>query len=613
MCGLCGYIDKTKKEQKQLVIKEMASKILHRGPDSEGIYTDDDIAIAFRRLSIIDLEGGSQPIYNEKKDKLIFFNGEIYNYQELRKDLEKKGHKFSTHSDTEVILHGYEEYKEKIVNKLRGMFSFVIWDIKTKEMFGARDNFGIKPFYYYQTDDIFIWGSEIKTFLANPSFKMELNNEALRPYLTFQFSSMEETFFKNVKKLSPGHYFTYKKGKMDITQFWDVDFEPDYSKTMDDYVKEINDVMDDSVKHHKISDVKVGSFLSGGVDSSYLAAKLMPNNTFSVGFERKNFSEIDQAKDLSKILKIKNINKIVTPDEFFDKLPEIMYHSDEPHANLSAVPLYFLSEITRPHVTVVLSGEGADVVVGGNDTYSITSKDIKYRKIPKFIRHVVGKIAFNLPWFHGRKFLVKNGLSPEEYYAGNAFIFNENEKSKVLTSKYLSGKKWNEITKPIYDKVKTKDDISKMKYLDIHLWLPEDLLLKADKMTMAHSLELRVPFLDKEVMEIARKIPTEYQIKDNTTKYVFRQASNEVLPEEWAKRPKWGFPVPFHYWIREEKYYNKIKEIFLMDYAGEFFKQDYLLKLLDDHKSEKKQNGRKIYVIYTFLLWYKVYFIDKAQ
>ena len=610
MCGLCGFINKAKKEEKEKIITEMASKIIHRGPDSEGIYADNNIAVAFRRLSIIDLAGGSQPIFNEDNTKFIFFNGEIYNYQELKKDLEKK-YKFKTKTDTEVILHGYEEYGEKIVDKLRGMFAFVIWDTKKKEMFGARDQFGIKPFYYYLTDDMFMWGSEIKTFTANPYFKKELNDEALRPYLTFQFSSMEETFFKGVKKLKPGHYFKYKNGKMDIKEYWDVEFNEDRTKTMEEFIPEINKVMEDSVKHHKISDVKVGSFLSGGVDSSYIAAQLRPDNTFSVGFERAHFSEIDQAKELSELLETKNINKIVTPDEFFNILPEIMYHSDEPHANLSAVPLYFLSEITRPHVTVVLSGEGADEVFGGNDTYGISDRDRKYRKLPKALRHAIGKFAFNRPWFHGRRFLVKNGLSPEEYYAGNAFIFNENEKDKVLQPKYLKGKMWYEITNPIYEKVKDKDDVTKMKYLDIHLWLPEDLLLKADKMTMAHSIELRVPFLDKEVMKLAQTIPVDYEIQKNTTKYIFRKAANEILPDEWATRPKWGFPVPFHYWIREEKYYNIVKEAFSEKWVNKFFKQDYLLKLLEDHYNSKKQNGRKIYVIYTFILWYKEYFINE--
>ena len=612
MCGIVGFVNKQSKKEKQKIIKDMADRIIHRGPDSDGYYCDEDVAIGFRRLSIIDLSGGTQPIYNEEEDKLIFFNGEVYNFLELRKDLEKDGHKFRTNTDTEIILHGYEKYGEDIVDHLRGMYSFVLWDLKERKMFGARDIFGIKPLYYANMNDTFIFGSEIKSFLANPNFKKELNEEALRPYLTFQFSSLNETFFKGVYKLKPGHCFTYKDGKLDIRQYYDINFNDDLDTSMDEFSKKIQEVMKDSVEHHRISDVKVGSFLSGGVDSSYIAKLLMPNNTFSVGFEREHFSEIDQAKELSDLLKIENINKTITPDEYFDSLEKIMYYSDEPPANPSNVPLYFLSEMTRKHVTVALSGEGADEVFGGNDTYMVTDKDKKYRKLPAFLRHAIGKWALERPWFHGRKFLVKNGLAPEEYYVGPAFIFGEGEKDKVLQEKYLKGKTWKEIIAPIYEKVKDKDDITKMKYCDFHLWLPEDLLLKADKMTMAHSIELRVPFLDKEVMNLAQTIPSNMESRDNTTKYILRKTANEVLPDEWATRPKWGFPVPFHYWIREDKYYNKVKELFNEDFVSEFFKVDYLNKLLDDHKNEKKQNGRKIYVIYTFLIWYKVYFINEV-
>lgn len=612
MCGIVGFVNKQSKKEKQKIIKDMADRIIHRGPDSDGYYCDEDVAIGFRRLSIIDLSGGTQPIYNEEEDKLIFFNGEVYNFLELRKDLEKDGHKFRTNTDTEIILHGYEKYGEDIVDHLRGMYCFVIWDLKERKMFGARDIFGIKPLYYANMNDTFIFGSEIKSFLANPNFKKELNEEALRPYLTFQFSSLNETFFKGVYKLKPGHCFTYKDGKLDIRQYYDINFNDDLDTSMDEFSKKIQEVMKDSVEHHRISDVKVGSFLSGGVDSSYIAKLLMPNNTFSVGFEREHFSEIDQAKELSDLLKIENINKTITPDEYFDSLEKIMYYSDEPHANPSNVPLYFLSEMTRKHVTVALSGEGADEVFGGNDTYMVTDKDKKYRKLPAGLRHAIGKWALERPWFHGRKFLVKNGLAPEEYYVGPAFIFGEGEKDKVLQEKYLKGKTWKEIIAPIYEKVKDKDDITKMKYCDFHLWLPEDLLLKADKMTMAHSIELRVPFLDKEVMNLAQTIPSNMESRDNTTKYILRKTANEVLPDEWATRPKWGFPVPFHYWIREDKYYNKVKALFNEDFVSEFFKVDYLNKLLDDHKNEKKQNGRKIYVIYTFLIWYKVYFINEV-
>ena len=329
--------------------------------------------------------------------------------------------------------------------------------------------------------------------------------------------------------------------------------------------------------------------------------------------EKRLFSlrdEIDQAKGLSDLLHIENINKVITPDEFFDNLETIMYHSDEPHANLSAVPLYFLSKMTKDYVTVVLSGEGADELFGGYESYAISSTDLKYRKLPKFIRHSLGKMAFNKPWFHGRKFLVRNGLSVEEYYTGSSFIFNEFEKKDVLQNKYLKGKTFREITKPYFDKVKDLNEVEKMQYLDMHLWMVEDILLKADKMTMANSLELRVPILDRVVMDTARTISSNLKITNNTTKYVFRQAAFTKLPEEWAKRPKWGFPVPFHYWIKEDKYYNKIKELFSEDFVNEFFKQKNILKMLEDHKNDKAPNGRKIYTMYTFLVWYKKYFIE---
>lgn len=608
MCGIVGFVSNQNKKEKEKIIRKMATRINHRGPDSEGFYVSDKVALGFKRLSIIDLKGGSQPIYNEDDSKAIIFNGEIYNFQELRSKLEKKGHKFKTNADTEVILHGYEEYGSKILDKLRGMFAFVIWDIKKNEMFGARDNFGIKPFYYYQDNDVFMFSSEIKSFLEHHSFKKEVNKDALKPYLTFQFSALEETFFKGVYKLLPGCCFTYKDGKLEINKYYDVKFTPE-EKPIDYYSKEIQEEVDESVKYHKISDVKVGAFLSGGVDSSYIAATLMPNNTFSVGFEREHFNEVDQAKDLSNILGIENINKIITPEEFFGSLEDIMYYCDEPEGNLSTVPLYFLSRLAREHVTVVLSGEGADELFAGYECYAITKQDLMYRKIPKFIRHGIGKIAFSMPWFHGRKFLIRNGLSLEEYFTGSAFIFTEKDKKKVVRDKYLTGKDFREVTKPIFDKVKDMGEVTKMQYLDFHLWMPEDILLKADKMTMASSLELRVPFLDKEVMKVAEKIPDKYKITNDTTKYVFRRSAYEKLPEEWAKRPKWGFPVPFHYWIREEKYYNIVKEEFKKDYVNEFFYQDEILKLLDDHYYKGKQNGRKIYVIYAFLLWYKRYFI----
>lgn len=614
MCGLVGFVDRSTRREKEEYINNMKNKIIHRGPDSEGTYVDDDIALGFRRLSIIDLDGGSQPIYNEAGNMLIFFNGEIYNYQEIKRELIAKGHTFKTNTDTEVILHGYEEYGTRILNKLRGMFAFVIWDKDSKELFGARDHYGIKPFYYTEMGGNFMFGSEIKSFEGHPSFQKNLNKDALKPYLTFQYSVLRETFFKGVYKLEPGHYFTYKNKILDIKPYYEVSFT-DNGKVYEQVVEEIEGVVRESVEKHRISDVKVGSFLSGGVDSSYITKCLMPNKTFSVGFgntgDEATFNETTYAKELSHMLGIENYSKLITPDEFFNALEDVQYHSDEPHANLSAVPLYFLSQLTREHVTVVLSGEGADELFGGYESYGLCKEDVQYRKmVPEGIRRFLGNVAKNMKPFHGRHFLMHNGLPVEDYYIGQAMVFEDNEARDILTKEYRHGKNFKEITKPYFDKVKDQDDVVKMQYLDMHLWLPQDILLKADKMTMAHSIELRVPFLDKEVFKFASGLRKDYKIRNNTTKAALRDSANSILPEAWAKRKKKGFPVPFSKWIKEDKYYNIVKSTFEEEYAKEFFNIDTALRMLDEHKAGKKNHGRKIWTMYAFLLWYKVYFIN---
>ena len=352
MCGIVGFVDKAKNKKK--IIKNMADLIKHRGPDSDGYYVDDDVALGFRRLSIIDLEGGDQPIYNEDKTKLVFMNGEIYNYRELKEDLIKKGHKFSTNADTEVLVHGYEEYREEILDKLRGMFAFIIYDIKTKELFGARDFYGIKPLYYYITDDEFMYASEIKSFLAHPNFKKELNREMLEDYLTFQYSVGEDSFFKNVYKLRPGNYFKYKNGKLIINEYYSIKFECDDTKTEKEWKKDIERLLEDTIKAHKVSDVEVGSFLSSGVDSSYVATSSNVDKTFTVGWDNKKYREIDYAKELSKMINVKNISKKISKKEYFDNFSNIQYLMDEPLADPSAIALYFVANIASDNVKVAL-------------------------------------------------------------------------------------------------------------------------------------------------------------------------------------------------------------------------------------------------------------------
>ncbi len=609
MCGFCGYVNK--KEKKKEEIKKMTDAISHRGPDDENYYIDSDIAMGFRRLSIIDLKGGRQPMSNEDDSMVITFNGEIYNFKSIKEDLISKGHIFKTNADTEVILHGYEEYGENILSQLRGMFGFVIWDKNKKELFGARDHFGQKPFYYCNMNNTFMYGSEIKSFLYNSDFIKEVNKDSLKPYLTFQTSVLEETFFKGVYKLLPGHYFKYnlESNEFFTKKYYQIVFDAK-SEDFDSLVKKIDDAITSSIDTHMISDVEIGSYLSGGIDSSYVVSYLKPDKTFSVGFDYKNFNEVPFAKDLSDMLHIENINELIDSDDFFNVIDKVQYYADEPTANLSAVPLYFLSDLASKHVKVVLSGEGADELFGGYTFYKEDDLLLKYRKLPKFLRKAVKGIVSPLPDFHGKNFLTKGGSRIEDYYVGNAFVFDNKDANKVLAPKYQSKIKFQDITKPYYDEVKDKDDLTKMQYLDMHFWLPNDILLKADKMAMANSLELRVPILDKEVFALASTIPSEYKLSHGTTKYILRKAASSRIPEEWYKRPKKGFPVPIIKWFREEKYYNLAKEIFNADFTSEFFNVKEINKMLDEHYSGKKNHCRKIWTVYVFLVWYKTFFID---
>ena len=375
MCGFVGFTGRL--ENKKEILNRMMDRIIHRGPDMAGDFTDEGVALGFRRLSIIDLsESGRQPMCNTHEDGsvVIVFNGEIYNYMEIRSELEEKGHRFVSSTDTETLIHGYEEYGEKLVYHLRGMFAFAIWDKKRRLLYGARDFFGIKPFYYTMTrKGDFLFGSEIKSFLEHPDFVKEVNEKALLPYLTFQYSSMEETFFKGVYKLPPAHYFVYgaDTGEMRLERFWDIDFE-EKRLPFDECAAELDRVINESVSAHRIADVKVGTFLSGGIDSSYITACMMPDKTFSVGFDYNKFNETDYAAELSDILKINNYRRLLGADECFDAFPDIQYHMDEPQSNPSCVPLYFLAKLASEQVTVVLSGEGADEIFAGLRMYDET-------------------------------------------------------------------------------------------------------------------------------------------------------------------------------------------------------------------------------------------------
>ena len=606
MCGFVGFCDDSKNKKK--IIRDMADIIKHRGPDSDGYYVDNNIALGFRRLSIIDLDKGSQPIFNEDKDKVIVFNGEIYNYKEIREELKSKGHKFSTNTDTEVILHGYEEYKEDILNKLRGMFAFVIYDIKEKSLFGARDFYGIKPFYYYYDNENFLFGSEIKSFLGSPNFKKELNKDMLSQYLTFQCSIGEDTFFKNTYKLLPGHYFIYKDKELEIKKYYEVKLEPNDDKSLEEWVSGIREVIDNSVLAHKVSDVEVGSFLSSGVDSSLIAKLSSVDKTFTVGYDNKKYSEIDYAKEFSDKINVSNVSKKISKEEYFKEFSNVQYYMDEPLADASAVMLYFLSKTASKHVKVCLSGEGADEIFGGYNIYHEPYSVSWYNKIPYFIRKCIGILVYPFRNYTGFNFLYRRSKKIEDRYIGNAFIFEPNDAKKIVNFNY-GNKTYKDFTKSYYDKVSDLDVVTKMQYIDFNFWLIYDILLKADKMSMANSLEVRVPYLDREVIEYASKLPSKYKIVGNETKYAFRKVAKEELADKVADKKKLGFPVPIREWLKEDDVYQEVKNIFLE--SEYFFKSKKIIKLLDDHRAGKRDNSRKIWTIYTFLVWYQEYFIKR--
>ncbi len=624
MCGIVAFVDNEKPQLKDTLIKKMKDRIIHRGPDAEGKYVDDDVALGFRRLSFVDVKSGNQPIFNEDQSKIIEFNGEIYNFEELRGELIEKGHTFTTHADTEVILHGYEEWGKDVLQKLRGMFAFIIWDTKTKEMFGSRDHFGIKPLYYAQMNGTFFVGSEIKAFLDHPNFEMELNKRALKSYMTFQYNVTQETFFKGVYRLPEAHYFTYKDGKFAMEQYWDEDFDPT-DESFDQAVDNIDNVVKNSVKAHTFADkgIKVGSFLSAGVDSSLVTALMRPNNTFSIGFD-SGYDETKQARELAAKLDLKNTDKLLTDEEAFKTFPLIQYYLDEPDSNPSVVPLYFLNKLAKDNgYKALLSGEGADELFAGYTAYGFNTK-VKFirwvteqlKKLPKDQRYKLGKWLEG-KHFHGSEHLYRNLAPARDTFIGQAYIFSPAEANEYLKPEYQDGPSITDLLKPLYDKCDEKkpemNEVAKKQYVDLHRFMPGDICLKADKMSMANSVEIRVPLLDKEVMKVAETTPTKYLFNDKGTKWAFRMAANRHLPEEWATRPKLGFPTPVREWLREEKYYKEVRNLFAQDFVKEFFNQDKLLQLADDNFAGKVDGRRKIWTVYTFLVWYKLYFIDNFK
>lgn len=611
MCGISGFTGKYSGD-KELVLKNMMDKIAHRGPDQEGCFVDDKAALGFRRLSIIDLDHGSQPMFNETGDIAVVFNGEIYNHRQLREELITKGHVFANHADTEVLVHGYEEYGTQLLHRLRGMFAFMIYDMKQDLFFGARDFFGIKPFYYTVTpEQNLVFCSEIKGILEFPGIPKEVNEAALEQYLSFQYSVLPETFFKGIYKLPAGHYMTYQGDKLTITRYFDPAMAPrkESEISFDETVADIEKLVDETVNAHMIADVEVGSLLSSGVDSSYVVSTFPGQKTFTVGFLDRNsqYNEIRYAEGLVEELGKENYSKTIDSDEYFDSISKVMYYMDEPLADPSCIALYFVDQLAAEHLKVVLSGEGADEFFGGYNIYHepISLRPFKY--IPRFIKKPVAALMQKLPNFKGRNFLIRGSKTVEERFIGNANLFSVAERERLLKTQ-LTHVTPQQIVASCYENCKGLDDIAKMQYIDINFWLQGDILLKADKMSMAHSLESRVPFVDINVFNYSKTMPINHRCNKTATKHAFRMAAKRHLPEATANKKKLGFPVPIRVWLKEDKYFNLVKEAFESEAAAQFFHVPAIVQLLTDHREGKADNSRKIWAIYVFLVWYQVYF-----
>jgi asparagine synthase (glutamine-hydrolysing) len=544
MCGIagfCGFEDRK-------LLREMCDAIRHRGPDGEGYHVDKGICLGNRRLSIIDIEGGSQPMYNEDGSVVVVYNGEIYNFREIRKELEKRGHRFSTNSDTEVLVHGYEEYGHDILQRLNGMFAFALWDSKRRELFVARDRLGIKPLYYYWDGEVMVFCSEIKGLLKLPRIERKLDQTALNRYLVFRYIPGDLTIIEGIKKLKPGHFLTLKNNKIGVQKYWDVSFGKEI-REIGKCKKGISELLEDSVKKRLISDVPLGAFLSGGIDSSIIVGLMSKFSdrvkTFSVGFDEEGYSELGPARAASEHLGTEHHEIMIDSEKFIKILPKVVWHMDEPLADPAAIPTYYVSELASRKVKVVLTGEGGDELFCGYPKYGMHGREALtryYLKSPGFARKALKR------------------ASPEKYRlrldsleaAGRFYIAPYIKNAKLLerNSHIKTGIK-ADIASIFNPYMGMRDTMREMQLVDIKTWLPEELLMKVDKMTMANSLEARVPFLDHILVDFSMRIPSGLKIRSGVEKYILRESFPKLLTKRNLERKKHPFSVPIGDWDKE--------------------------------------------------------------
>ena len=611
MCGFCGILNQEQTVSPAL-LKQMQGTMIHRGPDEEGNYIDRNLGLGFRRLQVIDLKTGSQPLSNEDGNLWLVCNGEIYNFQELRENLKEKGHRFRTQSDVEVILHLYEEYGEQCLQELRGMFAFVLWDKREGTLFAARDRFGIKPFFYFFDGPTLAVASEAKALLELPQVSRAADKASFSHYLTYQYVPEPKTMFRDIAKLPPAHYFTCKAGeKPEPKRYWQAVFTPQ-DRPLEDFIEETRAVLREAVALHLISDVPRGCFLSGGIDSSLtsaLAAELQPLSTFSVGYADTDYSELAEARATARYLATDHHEYIITPQDFLGNLTRLVHHFDEPVADPAAIALYFVARLAAEKITVTLSGEGADEVFGGYGIYREPFSLAPYKRVPAILRKVLYKSSRILPPVPGKGFLTRGYIPLEDRYFGNAFIFTNAEKKKIA-AKGIEILDPRLVTAPLFKEAADYDDVTKMQYIDIHTWMTGDILVKADKMTMANSLELRVPYLDHKVFELAASIPLQYKVHRGQTKYLLRQAFADLLPPEVTNRPKKGFPVPTRLWLKEKRFERFFNELLSMKAASRWLRKEQVRGLYRRHKAGKEDNSRKLWTLLIFLAWLQVFDVE---
>ena len=627
MCGIAGFVDRWDSgqarpvEERAAILDSMCRIIEHRGPDDQGVTLDRGVALGMRRLSIIDLAGGHQPISGEDGSVSIVYNGEIYNFHELKDRLEAAGHQFKTHCDTETVLHGYEEFGPDCLKDLRGMFAFAIWDAKNQVLFIARDRAGKKPLYYSVTrGGSLIFGSELKVLLQHPDVEREIDPKALDAYFTLGYIPDPYSIFKNVKKLPPGHYLTFSQGRLDVKQYWDFNFNPSESLREEDYLEELRFLLDESVRLRLISDVPLGAFLSGGIDSSTIVGLMarhsaQPVKTFSIGFHEDSYNELKYARMTAQKFGTDHHEFFVTP-EICSVVDELAWFMDEPFADQATIPNYVVSKLAREHVKVVLSGDGGDELFAGYTRYIVAQNRASFDLIPKTLRQGLGPLSKNLPHgTKGRNYLFNISLDPVSRYLDSVSTFTSLNRESLYTRDFrdLVGTEGyvSSLFRDLSARVTTGEPLDRLLYIDSKTYLPGDILAKVDRTSMAVSLEARAPLLDHKLIEFVGQMPAKLKLSGLESKHLLKKAVADLVPHEILNRPKQGFGVPIQDWINRQLR-SRIRESLTEPRSQQrgYVEPGYINVLLNEHERGRRDHSDGLWALFMLELWHRQ-FIDQ--